>query len=55
MFVQNNIIHFHEERVLMNLLETILEKMSSVNKAQRKFIVVVLTSLMCLRCISKLS
>ena len=33
----------------MNLLETILEQMSSVNKAQRKFIVVVLTSLMCLR------
>lgn len=33
----------------MNLLETILEKMSSVNKAQRQFLIVVLTSLMCLR------
>ncbi|BAP55652.1 hypothetical protein THII_1355 [Thioploca ingrica] len=37
------------ERVLMSLLETILEPMSNVNKAQRQFIVVVLTSLMCLR------
>jgi hypothetical protein len=33
----------------MKLLETILEQMSSVNKAQRKFVMVVLTSLMCLR------
>jgi hypothetical protein len=33
----------------MNLLETILEPMSNVNQAQRQFIVVVLTSLMCLR------
>ena len=33
----------------MSLLETILESMSSVNKAQRQFIVVVLMGLMCLR------
>jgi len=33
----------------MNLLETILEQMSSDRYAQRQFLVVVLTSLMCLR------
>jgi len=33
----------------MNLLETILEQMSSVKKAQRKFLIIVLTSFMCLR------
>lgn len=33
----------------MNLLEAILEQMSSLSKAQRQFVVVVLTGLMCLR------
>ncbi len=38
-----------QERILMNILETVLVKMSNINKAQRNFMVALLMNLMRLR------